>query len=1653
MNDSKHRGSVSSHFSSSSDSDYTSSEDDETVPEIFHSKEEVPLSTGNPSLKKMRRPSGLPPPPPRRKSTNMLAPKSESCKNESENGSKSDEFENFSFNRGEEINAKAKNSMNTLKINTNPNETTALSTPTKPNISLKEQATASRLSSLRRIRAAREKKKIIKQSSVTSPRSASISSSKRDSPVEVPEIHNVTTDQSPSSSETLTPKTSLPPPSTIVTAADTTSTTSSTLITPSTPSAPSTSQTTSSTPSSPITPITPTTVSTPTSSTTNSPTKKLSKRQRVLQEIVETEKTFVTNVAAFYHGYVESIQLCDTPLKREIMGTHEIALLFSNLEQIVHLNTDMLKRLQLLIESWDPLLNGGQGGQGGDGDDECLGDFFYSFAPLFALYAQYTSNHDLAVDVMKSRFEDRDEYLALMDLCESAALSEIENATNKKRPPQLVGFYLIMPVQRVPRYKMLLQELLKRTKDTHQDVKTLPKAIAEVNKSAHLINETIRAREEKQFLAKLSTKFTIGTGSDVNLVATGRKLLYEGTLIKVCRRDLREYYFHLFSDMITYSKIKGIKETNNETYKLHRKLVLSATNVVDVNDEIAEKNKVQFAFQIVSQQKSFMVSAPTLESKQKWIDLLTKSSNEARLIENTKKRGSSNAGGGEKNGISAAVWAADSTQNQCTLCDSKFTMIKRRHHCRKCGSLVCASCSPHRLLLKNIDPLHSVRVCNTCGHEIEKRLRHSFRVHFQIHQLLPFDDIVTTELYYVKVFENDTYVGTTENSFTGFFDCSTGDDNGGSSSSGGGNYKRGTLEWQSITSTFDFEVDHLSRGTDDAGKPHRIYLEMYSRGFNTSDTLVGVGSISCMDILCCTEEIYHPSQVRESKGVQRRKSVSIKKRSGSFDLSRSNRSNDDVRSTLSQASSSSSSSSFSSKRTSINNAATTTDQVTLLSNVSRSERRNSLTNVVPNTPLIYSGSRRNIAVSACKLNSSSKKPAVLVKMIQISNVSPNNGNSIHVMGELAVSAIVSSPLEMRRGDHQFNLETMIEDTLKSFLPLNIISQMQWNNDEYNTKNELFDNEFDVKNSDINLDVISSPHTTEMMLSIHAASLLLQLAVKRNTTNVILINNLKILDSMSDQTSSKKHLKEWRNHTLLLNNNSGNGDENHHDLSMDERKKLSKRAQMIYDIVHTEKAYVRCLERLDDNFVQPYLVQHATLENNGQKQDQLKKTSSFFSKNRSNKSDKSASVMVCLQTVTQLKTLHREFLSTLQQRVTKLTVKGKEENNGESDGKNTGKEGKATTTTTYNYDDPSISIGDLFERFGSLFRLYTQYQNNYDALMDSCRTADSMLYNVLSDFRMELFSQGSPLKDLHGRDTALSHMVKPMERMLQYDRLLSLVLTATPPSHSDSTPLMTACSQLKEAQSHISKIIRDRENKDIILDVERSFVNENKFLIKGRTFIRMGPLTKVCRREDKEFYFWLFNDLLVYGHFVGNGKYKHHRSLELKHVVVSSPSYHPVFENTSQSQVLPCLTISSKNKSFVVYVGHTPDDRSVYLNNDNNNQKKVDLLMPSKSNVLQDCNGITATLLRDQWFEDIQRLTGNDSKTGTGFVAPVWQTDKSSSGCQGGCGRGFTLTRRRHHCRICGILVCNSCSPHRLVIASGNKKERVCNTCVKSGKVK
>eukprot|EP00045_Choanoeca_perplexa_P016130 m.213566 g.213566 ORF g.213566 m.213566 type:complete len:685 (-) comp17178_c0_seq4:1811-3865(-) len=54
----------------------------------------------------------------------------------------------------------------------------------------------------------------------------------------------------------------------------------------------------------------------------------------------------------------------------------------------------------------------------------------------------------------------------------------------------------------------------------------------------------------------------------------------------------------------------------------------------------------------------------------------------------------------------------------------------------------------------------------------------------------------------------------------------------------------------------------------------------------------------------------------------------------------------------------------------------------------------------------------------------------------------------------------------------------------------------------------------------------------------------------------------------------------------------------------------------------------------------------------------------------------------------------------------------------------------------------------------------------------------------------------------------------------------------------------------------------------------------------------------------------------------------------------------------------------------------------------------------------------------------------------------WTPDRSANNCMR-CSMRFTLTKRRHHCRICGYLVCQKCSKQRHPLL---KDQRMCKCC-------
>lgn len=76
-----------------------------------------------------------------------------------------------------------------------------------------------------------------------------------------------------------------------------------------------------------------------------------------------------------------------------------------------------------------------------------------------------------------------------------STLSKCQSLQEVKQ--QDLSSLLIMPIQRVPRYYMLLQKLIELTPSYHKDLPGLQKALQEISKTATAINESKREEENR----------------------------------------------------------------------------------------------------------------------------------------------------------------------------------------------------------------------------------------------------------------------------------------------------------------------------------------------------------------------------------------------------------------------------------------------------------------------------------------------------------------------------------------------------------------------------------------------------------------------------------------------------------------------------------------------------------------------------------------------------------------------------------------------------------------------------------------------------------------------------------------------------------------------------------------------------------------------------------------------------------------------------------------------------------------------------------------------------------------------------------------------------------------------------------------------------
>jgi hypothetical protein len=97
--------------------------------------------------------------------------------------------------------------------------------------------------------------------------------------------------------------------------------------------------------------------------------------------------------------------------------------------------------------------------------------------------------------------------------------------------------YLVMPVQRIPRYRLLLQELFDHTPRSHPDYASLKAALDEISKRADEINE--RKRDHEQSAMVLRLQHRIKGSEKLPLLQPHRRFVKEFSL-----RVLRESRLH-----------------------------------------------------------------------------------------------------------------------------------------------------------------------------------------------------------------------------------------------------------------------------------------------------------------------------------------------------------------------------------------------------------------------------------------------------------------------------------------------------------------------------------------------------------------------------------------------------------------------------------------------------------------------------------------------------------------------------------------------------------------------------------------------------------------------------------------------------------------------------------------------------------------------------------------------------------------------------------------------------------------------------------------------------------------------------------------------------------------------------------------------------
>ncbi len=263
------------------------------------------------------------------------------------------------------------------------------------------------------------------------------------------------------------------------------------------------------------------------------------KRNEIAREIISTEEVYVRRLEVLKSVYLDAL----SKLPAELVSPTMLRSIFSESEVIRLYNSEILKQLKARMEKW---YSSGQK----------LGDIFLAMTEYLKVYTAYVNNYNTACSTLFNVMK-KPQVLELLMQCR--ARPECENLE--------ISSFLILPVQRIPRYVLLLQDLFKNTPESHADYQNLKKALEKMQSVAEYVNEKKREAENLNNTLLIWGKLS-GLDPNYNFAVPHRRYVRQGRLLEIdgmsspatfdaskVRAKMR--YCFLFTDIIVVTKEKS----------------------------------------------------------------------------------------------------------------------------------------------------------------------------------------------------------------------------------------------------------------------------------------------------------------------------------------------------------------------------------------------------------------------------------------------------------------------------------------------------------------------------------------------------------------------------------------------------------------------------------------------------------------------------------------------------------------------------------------------------------------------------------------------------------------------------------------------------------------------------------------------------------------------------------------------------------------------------------------------------------------------------------------------------------------------------------------------------------------------------------------